>query len=158
MIRIFGFSFMAMSLLLPLFRSGHAVRTDRMQRTYARHPLFLHSFILYWILQQNARLRATFLPFSGIFCKRSHSRLYKCNPIFTVPFFTVPFANVVRKQAVCRYSPSCENAVAALRRALQPRNINLISADDAQSKAERILNRPTQKEKGLLRKTRNSPF
>jgi hypothetical protein len=23
----------------------------------------LHSFILYWILQQNARLRATFLPF-----------------------------------------------------------------------------------------------
>jgi len=142
-----------MSLLLPLFRSGHAVRTDRMQRTYARHPLFLHSFILYWILQQNARLRATFLPFSGIFCKRSHSRLYKCNPIFTVPF-----ANVVRKQAVCRYSPSCENAVAALRRALQPRNINLISADDAQSKAERILNRPMQKEKGPLRKTRSSPF
>jgi len=83
-----------------------------------------------------------FLPFSGIFRKRFHSRLYKCNPIFTVPF-----ATVVRKQAVCRYSPSCENAVAALRRARQPRNINLISADDAQSKAERISNRPTQKEK-----------
>ena len=51
-----------------------------------------------------------------------------------------------------------KNAVAALRRARQPRNINLISADDAQSKAERISNRPTQKEKGLLRKTRSSPF
>ena len=94
-----------------------------------------------------------FLPFSGIFCKRFHSRLYKCNSIFTVPF-----ANVVRKQAVCRCSPFCENAVAALRRARQPRNINLISADDAQSKAERILNRSTLKEKGLLRKKRNSPF
>jgi hypothetical protein len=79
--------------------------------------------------------------------------LYKCNPIFTVPF-----ANVVRKQAVCRYSPSCENAVAALRRARQPRNINLISADDAQSKAERILNRSTLKEKGLLRKKTQQSF
>jgi len=106
-----------------------------MQRAFPGIRFFLHSFILYWILQQNARLRATFLPFSGIFCKHSHSRLYKCNPILTVPF-----ANVVRKQAVCRYSPSCENA------------------DDAQSKAERILNRSTLKEKGLLRKTRNSPF
>jgi hypothetical protein len=94
-----------------------------------------------------------FLPFSGIFCKRFHSRLYKCNSIFTVPF-----ANVVRKQAVCRYSPFCENAVAALRRARQPRNINLISADDAQSKAERILNRSTLKEKGLLRKKTQQSF
>lgn len=29
-----------MSLLLPQLRSGHAVRTDRMQRAYTQHPFF----------------------------------------------------------------------------------------------------------------------
>jgi len=28
-----------------------------------------------------------FLPFSGIFCKHSHSRLYKCNSIRTETYF-----------------------------------------------------------------------
>ena len=45
-IRIFGFSFMAMSLLLPQLRSGHAVRTDRMQRAYTQHPFFAFIYTL----------------------------------------------------------------------------------------------------------------
>ena len=47
--------------------------------------------------------------------------------------FYRPFATAIRKQAVCRCSPSCENAFAALRRARQTRTINLLSSDNAQS-------------------------
>ena len=61
--------------------------------------------------------------------------------------------------AVCRHDPFREKSVyRGPQAAIYANYKNIFSADVAQSKAERIQNRPMQKEKGLLRKTRNSPF
>ena len=54
----------------------------------------------------------------------------------------------ITADAVHRYDPSREKAILENPQIFQNcKIINNISADDAQSKAERISNRPTQKEK-----------